>query len=74
MKLIIKWLNILDVSSGNAIKLSVHQVHTGQHRIISSSKYLPRPDKVVNDRNELDYHANITVTGANICILLYTGK
>ena len=61
MKLIVKWINILYVSSGKAIKLSVQQVHTGKSHIISAAKYLSGSDKVVYDRSELDCHADITV-------------
>ena len=74
MNFIVKWLNILDVSSGKAIKLSVQQVHTGQRRIISAAKYLSRSDKVVYGRSELDYHDDTTVTYANCCIFYYTAK
>ena len=74
MKLIVKWLNILDVSSGSAIKLSVKQVHTGQHSIISAAKDLSMSEKVVYGRSELDSHADNTVAGASCCILQYTGK
>ena len=74
MKLIVKWFNILDVSSGNAIKLSVQQVNSGQRRNTSSEKDTSRSYKVVYGRSELDSHADTTVTGANCCILQYTGK
>ena len=37
LKLIVKWLNIIDVSSIIAINFSVQQVHTGQRRIISAA-------------------------------------
>ena len=74
MKLILKWLNILYVSSGKAIKLSVQKVHTGQSHIISAANNSPRSEKVVYGRIELDYHADTTVTGANWFILKYTGK
>ena len=74
MKLILKWLNILYVSSGKAIKLSVQKVHTGQSRIISAAKNSPMSEKVVYGIIELDYHADTTVTGANWFILKYTGK
>ena len=74
MKLIVKWLNILDVSCGKVIKFSVQQVHTGQCRIISAVKDPSSSDKVVYGRRELDSHADTTVTGANFCKLQYTGK
>ena len=61
MKFIVRWLDILGVSGGKAIKLSVQQVHTGQCRIISAAKYLSGSDKVVYGRSELDCHADITV-------------
>ena len=63
MKLIVKRLNILDVSRGNAIKFSVQQVHTGQCRIVSTEKDSSRSDKVVYLITELNSHANTTVTG-----------
>ena len=74
MKLIVKWLNILDVSSGKAIKFSVQQLHTRKIRIISLAKYSSRSDKVMHVRSELYYHADTIVTEANFCILQYTGK
>ena len=74
MKLIVKWLNILDVSSREAIKFSVKQVHTGQTQIISAAQYLSRSDKVVYGRSELDSNADTTVAGSNCCILQYNGK
>ena len=74
MKLIVKWLNILDVSRGKTIKLSVQKFRAGQRRIISSAKDLSRSDKVLYGRNELDYHTGTTVAGDNWCILQYTGK
>ena len=74
MKLIVKWMIILDVSSGNAIKMSVQQLHTRQRRIVSEANYLSSSDKVVYGRSELDYHSDTTVAGFNCCILQYTGK
>ena len=74
MKLIVKWINILYVSSGKAIKLSVQQVHTGKSHIISAAKYLSSLDKVVHGRSELDSHSDTTVAGANSCLFQYTGK
>ena len=74
MKLIIKWINILDVSSGNATKCLVQQVHTRQRGIISEAEYSSRPDKVVYGLSELDYNSDTIVAGANLCILHYTGK
>ena len=74
MKFILKWLNILDVSSEKAIKLPVQQVHIGKSRIISAENYLSISDKVAYGRSELYYHADTTVTGGNCCILQYTGN
>ena len=74
MKLIIKLINILDVSSGKPIKMSVQQVHTGQRRIISAAKDLSRPAKFVYGISEMDSHADTIFSGANFCILKYTGK
>ena len=74
MKIIVKWFNILDVSSRNTIKLSVQQVHAGQRHIISSEKYSSRSDKVVYGISDLDSHADTTFAGANCYILHYTGK
>ena len=65
MKFIVKWINILDVGSEKAIKLSVQQVHTGQSRIISAAKKLSRLDMVVYGRSELDSNTDTTVVGAN---------
>ena len=72
MKLIVKWINILDVSSGKAIKFSVQKVHTGQRHIISASKYYSRSEKVVYGRSDLESHADTTVAGASFCIFQYT--
>ena len=62
------------LSSGKAIKLSVHKLYTEQRRIILAEKYLSMSYKVVYGRSGMDYHADITVTGPNCCILQYTGK
>ena len=74
MKIIVKRSNVLDVSSGKAIKLSVQQVHTGQRHIISAAEDLLRSDKIVYGKSELNYHTDTTVSGANFCILQYNGK
>ena len=74
MNTIVKWLNIFDVSSGNAIKVSVRILYSGKLRIISASMYLLSSDKVVYGRSDLDYHAYTTVAGENLCILQYTVK
>ena len=47
MKLIVKWRGILDLSSGKAIKLSLHILHTGKRHIISAEKDSPWSEKVV---------------------------
>ena len=65
MKLIVIWINNLDFSSGKKIKLSVQQVHSGQHHIISEAEYSSSSEKVVYGRSELDSQADTTVTGAN---------
>ena len=74
MKIIVKWRGILDLSSGKAIKLSLHILHTGKSHIISAAKYLSSLDKVVHGRSELDSHSDTTVAGANSCLFQYTGK
>ena len=74
MKLIVKRLNNLDVSSGKAFKLLAKQVHTGKRHINLSENNLSWSDKVVYGRGELDYHADTTAAGSNFCILQYTGK
>ena len=74
MKLIVIWLNILDVSSRKDVKLSVQKFHSGQRCIIASEKYLSRSENVVYSRSDLDYHSDTTVAGANFYILQYTGK
>ena len=38
MRLIVKWLNILYISSGRSITLSLQEVHYVQRRIISADK------------------------------------
>ena len=74
MKFIVNGLNILDVSSGKGIKLSVQKLQQGQRRMVSAAKYSSRSYKVVYGRIDLDYHADTTVAGSNCCILNYTGK
>ena len=74
MKIIVKWPNILDVSSGNVIKFSVQKVHTMQRCIISESENLSGSDKVVYFRSEFYSHADTAVAGANFFIIQYTGK
>ena len=69
-----KWLNILDVSSGKAIKLSVQKVHARKRCINSEANYSSMSDKVLYGISELGYHADTTVAGYNCCILQYTGK
>ena len=64
----------MDVSIGNAIKLSLQQVHTGQRRIISAAKDSSSSYKVVYGKSELYDHADTTVAGANCCIFQYSGK
>ena len=61
MKIIVNWNNILDVSDGKVITISVQQIHSGQHCIISSEKDSSMSDKVVYGRSELDSHADNTV-------------
>ena len=74
MNLTVKWPNILDASCGKAIKLSVQKAHSGKHQIISAAKDSSRSEKVVYGRSELNYYADTTVEGVNLCILRYTGK
>ena len=74
MKIIVEWLNILDISSGKVIKFLAQKFHTGQHHIISAAKYLSRSEKVVYGSSELDSNPYTTVSGDNCCILQYTGK
>ena len=61
MKLILKWLNILDVSIGKAIRLSVQQVHTGKQRILSAAKDFTSSDKFMYGKKELDLQDDTTV-------------
>ena len=74
MKIIVQWLNILDVSIGKAIKLSVHQFYTGKSHIISAANDSSRSYKVVYGISELDSHTDTTVAGYNCFLFQYTGK
>ena len=74
MKIILVWLNILDVSSGNDIKFSLQQVHSGKRRIIKAAKDMSSSEMFVYGRSELDSHADTTVAGDNFCIFNYTVK
>ena len=69
MNLIVKWLNILDISSGKVIKLTVQKLYSGQHHIITAAKDSSRSDKVVYGRIELDLYTDTTIAVANSCIL-----
>ena len=74
MKLIVKWINIFDVSIGKGIKLSVQQVCSGKRRTISSARDSSKSNKVVYDRSDWYYTADTTDTGSNCYILQYTVK
>ena len=74
MKLILKWFDILDVSSGKVIELPVQKVHKGKCRIISETKDFSCSDKFMYGKRELGSHSDTTVAGANFCKFQYTGK
>ena len=74
MKPVLIGINILDVSIGKTIKLSVQKVQPRKRRIISAEKYLSGSDKLVYVIIKFDSHSDTTFTGANCCILQYTGK
>ena len=61
MKLIVIWTNILDVSSGKTIKLSVQQVQPEELRIISEEMGQSSLENVVHSISELYSHADTTV-------------
>ena len=68
MKLIVKWIIILDVNSGKAFKFSVKQVNTGQHHKISAENDSSIPDKILYGRSEFDSNVDTAVPWANFCI------
>ena len=65
MKLILIWLNNLDVSILKAIKYLVKKVHSGRPHIVSAANDLSSSDKVVYDRCEFCYYDATTVSGEN---------
>ena len=74
MKLIVIWLNILDISIVKAIKYLVKKLHSGKPQIISEAKYLSSSYKVVYGKCELGSHADTTISVESLCILQYTIK